>query len=72
MWMEWLQMIWAVILSAFVLVLIFVWSKVYIINRKLAAISSILGEIQNYTSRPDSHEGQRPIEQSDNRGSRAE
>ena len=62
MWMEWLQLIWAVILSAFILVMVFVWSKVYIINKKLAAISSILGEIQGYASRTDSHEGEQPTE----------
>lgn len=70
--MEWLQLIWAVILSAFILVLIFVWSKVYIINKKLAAISSIIGEIQSYTTRTVSHEGKQPDEQSDIGGSRSE
>lgn len=70
--MEWLQLIWAVILSAFILVLIFVWSKVYIINKKLAVISSILGEIQSYTTGTDSHQGKQPDEQSDTDGSRTQ
>ena len=57
--MELIKIFWMVIFFAFSLTLLFVWSKTYIIAKKVKAIDGLLTEIESIGEKPE--RGEQPV-----------